>query len=199
MDLSPDVPFDISNSEVVYRSRLSDYHVTLYLYYSPEYAVDDSLLKMYEEADLRKTAFFKTNMTLKGSYTGSTNRFNGLATDEQYLIRAECSARNALVGPAMEDLNKLRKHRYDIASYSDLSAATAEEALKLVLKERRKELIFRGLRWSDLRRLNQEGAGITLVRQLNGQAYVLPPGDPKWTFPIPDEVVSLSGIIQNPR
>jgi len=73
------------------------------------------------------------------------------------------------------------------------------EALDTILVERRKELAFRGLRWSDLRRLNKEGWGIMLNRNLNGVPYTLPPNSELYTLPIPPDVIQLSGIMQNPR
>jgi hypothetical protein len=76
---------------------------------------------------------------------------------------------------------------------------TAAAALDTVLAERRKELAFRGIRWSDLRRLNQEDWNITLTRNLNGTPYTLPPNSKLYTLPIPPDVIQESGIAQNPR
>tara|TARA_R110002033_G_scaffold36621_1_gene75228 strand:+ start:3737 stop:3916 length:180 start_codon:yes stop_codon:yes gene_type:complete len=59
--------------------------------------------------------------------------------------------------------------------------------------------VWRGLRWQDIRRLNKEGAGITLTRTLKGENYTLPPNDPRYIFPIPDDEIALSGIKQNVR
>ncbi|SEM08104.1 hypothetical protein SAMN05216436_101351 [bacterium A37T11] len=57
---------------------------------------------------------------------------------------------------------------------------------------------MRGLRWMDIKRLNKEGANITLTRNLNGQIYTLPPNDPRFALPIPEDVIDLSGMQQNP-
>jgi len=68
------------------------------------------------------------------------------------------------------------------------------------LKERRKELLFRGLRWTDLRRLNLDPRfAVTLARNVSGQIYSLPPEDPRYAWPIPDDEIQASGIPQNPR
>ena len=69
------------------------------------------------------------------------------------------------------------------------------------LIERRKELLYRGLRWTDLRRLNKETGRQTLLqRTIAGQSYSLPASDPRYTLLIPDNVISFNpGMHQNPR
>jgi hypothetical protein len=135
-----------------------------------------------------------------GSYSGSLLYFDGLATDELYLIRAECNARSGKTTEAMNDLNDLLITRYATGHFTPLTASNAGNALDQILTERRKELVLRGLRWSDLRRLNKDPHyAVTLTRTLNGQTYSLPPNDNKYVFPIPDDEIKISGIPQNPR
>ena len=55
----------------------------------------------------------------------------------------------------MHGLNWLRKHRMQSDQYVELSAVDTEEALDWVIKERRKELVLRGIRWEDLRRFSR--------------------------------------------
>jgi hypothetical protein len=70
----------------------------------------------------------------------------------------------------------------------------------LILEERRRELIGRGLRWTDLRRINQEtDYAVTLEKSLNGESYILEPNSVRYTYPIPDDEIILSGIRQNER
>ena len=83
--------------------------------------------------------------------------------------------------------------------YQNITAATEQEALTKILTERRKELPFRGLRWMDIKRLNKEGANIILVRNMNGQTYTLQPNHIRYALPIPESVIALSGMQQNPR
>ncbi|HSU50550.1 MAG TPA: RagB/SusD family nutrient uptake outer membrane protein, partial [Segetibacter sp.] len=123
----------------------------------------------------------------------------GIATDEVYLTRAECNARAGNITAAMSDLNSLMSKRWKAGAFVPFAATNTSDALTLILQERRKETLFRGLRWLDLRRLNSEGANITLTRNLNGQLYTLAPNDPKYVLPIPPDVVSLSGMAQNER
>lgn len=165
--------------------------------------VDTVLYNSYNNNDYRKTILFKQNtdgsIAFKGGYQGSTGHFSGIASDEMYITRAECYARAGNIGAAMTDVNTLLKMRYKTNSFTPLTAATAAEALDIVLKERRKELLFRGVRWMDIKRLNKEGAAITLKRMVNNQVYVLPPNDLRYALGIPDYVIQVSGILQNPR
>jgi starch-binding outer membrane protein, SusD/RagB family len=71
----------------------------------------------------------------------------------------------------------------------------------VILQERRKELPFTAdVRWEDLRRLNKDpNFQKTIVRVLNGTTYTLPPNDPKYVLPIPENEVQLSGLQQNPE
>jgi len=73
------------------------------------------------------------------------------------------------------------------------------EALAIILIERRKELLMRGLRWADLKRSNKEGANKTLIRIINGHPVTLPPNDNRYAQPLPNEIILLTGMPQNSR
>lgn len=165
--------------------------------------IDSVLYNSYAVNDLRKTLFFKSNgngsYAFKGSYEGGGNLFSGVATDEVYLMRAEAAAKTGNLAAAHADLNTLLQNRYKTGTFVPYANLTAPALLQLIRSERRKELLMRGLRWMDLKRLNREGAGITLTRILNGQTYTLPPNDPRYAIAIPEEIIQLSGIEQNPR
>ena len=66
-----------------------------------------------------------------------------------------------------------------------------------MLTERRKELLFRGVRWVDVKRLNKEGYGISLQRTIDGQTYRLGPNSLRFALPIPEDVIAMSGMPQN--
>lgn len=167
---------------------------------NPYYAfVDTTLYNSYDDNDLRKQTFFKArdnNYYFTGSYSGYYGLFAGLATDEMYLIRAECNARSGNETNALQDLNTLLESRYKKGKFMAYTLDNTPDVLALILKERRKELCFRGLRWSDLRRLNLEGANIVLHRNVEGVTYTLPPNDDRYVYPIPTPVINLNPSIE---
>lgn len=172
--------------------------------------VNMELYNLYSASgDLRKKVCFQGLADGSFRYTGYYSRgsvFTGLSTNEMYLVRAECFARAGNVNNAMKDLNDLLTTRWAIdpatgkSSYINQSATDSNDALKKILNERRKELPFRGLRWSDLRRLNKESQfAVSISRTLNGQTYTLPPNDLRYTLLIPNEIINSSNLKQNPR
>jgi hypothetical protein len=197
------VPFERLNAETMYQSRLLSSTQVLIGIVVSNCVVDSNLFRSYAAGDLRRSVFYTINSSgqpnAKGSYNNSLYPFTGLATDEMYLVRAECYARAGNIAGALNDLNTLLKYRWQSGSFALLTAFSAAEALHIVLTERRKELPFRGLRWSDLRRLNKEGAGITLMRRLNDSLYKLAPNDLRYVLPIPPDVISMTGMTQNKR
>jgi hypothetical protein len=174
---------------------------------STNWKCDNLLYQSYSANDIRKTAFFTAASGFKGNYDGATNgaNFSGLAVDEIYLIRAECSARLGNKDSAMNDLNSLLRTRWKkntagASTYVDQTATDANDALIKIITERRKELVGRGQRWFDLRRLNKDANfAKTLLRTISGQPYSLPPNDPRYTFLIPQQVIDLTGMSQNSR
>lgn len=196
---SASYPMERFNHEVIFHSQMTQYTPLN----SSRLIMDSTLSRSYESPDLRKVAWFKSsggNYTFKGSYCGSTQFFNGLAVDECYLTKAECLARNGSVSEAITTLNSLLITRYKTGSFIPITVTSQQEALAVILKERRKELLFRGVRWTDLRRLNLDPpTASTLYRKLNGTVYKLEPCSPNYILPIADDVIQLSGIPQNIR
>lgn len=188
-----------NNPEIIYECRMA----TPTTLRNTIAKIDSILYKSYDLEDLRKTVFFKNNYNgtfgFKGSYEGSLNLFDGITTAEIYLNRAECYARSGNLEAAMADLNTLLKNRWKTGMFEPFIATDTENALLQILRERRKELIMRGLRWIDIKRLNKEGDNIVLRRVLNGELTILEPNSPRYALPIPDDIISLSGMIQNPR
>lgn len=164
--------------------------------------IDSVLYNSYDSNDLRKSAFFKINsdgIIFKGSYNARGAWFTGIASDEMYLTRAECLARKGEINDAMKDLNTVLIGRWATGTFTPFSAINGNDALQIVLAERRKELLFRDLRWMDIKRLNKEGAGISIKRIVNGQTYTLSPGDNRFALPLPTDIIAQTGIPQNPQ
>lgn len=169
--------------------------------------VDSNLYDAYEVEDLRKVVYFQEHdfdpdtYFFKGSYDNTAaGIFVGLTTSEMLLIRAESAVRTGRDGSALSDLNTLRRNRLQAEGFTELQITAPDALLEHIIAERRKELIFRGLRWADLRRLNQEPAFAKgLVRIINGTRYELSPNSLKYTAKIPVQVIEQTGMPQNNR
>ncbi|WP_127127908.1 RagB/SusD family nutrient uptake outer membrane protein [Pseudoflavitalea rhizosphaerae] len=199
-------PFARFNNEVIFSCNFSVLDNLLLL--RSRTVVDTALQQSYNVHDLRKGLFFRKEAangpkaySFRGSYDGSADPFCGVATDEMYLISAECNARLNNTEKAMDDLNTLMAKRWrKTENFVPFTATSSQEALDKVLIERRKELLYRGIRWSDLRRLNLEGANISIKRIVNGSEIILPPNSLHYTFLIPPDVIQLNPEIeQNKR
>ena len=196
---SASYPMEQFNSEVIFHSQMTRYTPLT----NSRLITDSTLYRWFANEDIRKAAWFKPlsgGYTFKGSYCGSLQIFNGLGIDECYLAKAECLARKGSVAEAISTLNELLVTRYKNGSYVPVSVTNQQQALSIILKERRKELLFRGIRWTDLRRLNLDpSTATTIYRNLNGTIYKLEPNSPNYTLPIADDVIQLSDIPQNIR
>src|SRR5690606_704360 len=111
-----------------------------------------------------------------GSYQPIGSWFGGLAVDEVLLIKAECHTRLGDLPNALIQLNRLLSHRINRHVFEPLELSDSQDILNRVIAERKKELVFRGLRWSDLRRLNQEPQfAVTMQRIIDGKRHELQP------------------------
>lgn len=190
---SASYPVKDLNDEVLLKATTSSRVLT-----SANVRIAADFYNSYDPGDLRRTIFFSANTDssyrFKGNYTGGTGRFTGISTNEIYLIRAECLARSGRTQEAMTTLNFLLEKRWNNKKvYVPVLAANSQDALMLILKERRKELLFRGIRWMDIRRLAGEGQNAVLTRSVNGEIYTLS----DFVLPIPEDVIQLAGIQQN--
>ncbi|RXQ90975.1 RagB/SusD family nutrient uptake outer membrane protein [Ancylomarina salipaludis] len=208
---------DILSYKEFYYARVS-YHG--YAWYVPS----QTLMGLYDkDTDLR----YKYNFVENYSYTrdrtgisypgyvamGMYNIPSGPTTSEMILIKAEAMARTGNWQDAMNVLEQLRIKRIDSNKYVELTANSQEEAVKLIMKERRIERPF-VFTWYDYRRYNTNEVDyddVNLSREfypynsstvLNGEplvTYELKKGDRKWARPIPNTEVesSLGEIKQN--
>jgi len=192
--------YGMSNAEVLFMNRLPAPTIMN----STRQNIDTTLLAMYAVGDLRQFAYFRmhTNGSIifKGSYSGGSSFFTGLAIDEVYISLAESYARVGELGKAREYTKELLAHRYAKETLAPIETVSDNGLIAFILTERRKELVFRGTRWEDLRRLNKKPeTAVNLTRKIDGLEFELPAGDPFWVWPIPDNVIDRSGMEQNKR
>lgn len=193
--------FSVSHPEVFFYSN----SLLVRMFSFSRVNIPNTIFDAYDINDLRRDAYFnKQNVgrrAFKGSYHFQGDAmFTGFATDELWLMSAECKARLGDFKGAMEDINHLLKYRYKTGTFIPFSFDSEEEVLPFVLKERRKQLFMRGVRWEDLRRLNSDPRfAMTLVRDIGDKRYELLPSDPKWVWPIPPNEIDLNGLEQNIR
>ncbi|WP_165500457.1 RagB/SusD family nutrient uptake outer membrane protein [Pedobacter psychroterrae] len=203
IDFNTTAPYLSPNGNVELIFNAGD--VTSYSYIgSAEIGLSPSLFDTYATDDLRKTLFYfkrpNGNYYYRGSYSQNVAQFHGLATDEVLLIKAEAAARTGDLSTALQALNELMQKRWKADTFQPFATNDQNEAIRLILEHRRKELVGRGTRWTDLRRLNQDPQfAVTINRTVAGVNYVLLPNDPRYTYPIPDGEINGSGIPQNPR
>ena len=202
LSASANFPIAQYNSEVIFRAVRVTTNINS-LFSVSVCRVDSNLYNSYDNNDLRKSIYFKSETigkSFKGGYDGSNSNFAGIATDEIYLVKAECNARLGNISEAMQDLNTLMQKRWRNTAWSPFTASDAADALNKILTERRKGLLFRGARWTDLRRLNSDGANIEVKRVVDGTTYTLPPNSLKYVYLIPPSVMQFhSDWLQNPR
>lgn len=196
-------PFDRFNDEVLFPATMM-FSYGLDRFYA---RVDPHLYQMYDQYDRRRQLYFQHNefdlntYGFRGSYDNtSASPFVGLTTSEMYLVRAEAAVRLGTINEALKSLNELLKSRIDQDFFSPIIESEPETLLALILAERRKELVFRGQRWSDLKRLNQdERFKKTLIRQIDSEVYKLEPNSFKYAHLIPDLAITEAGMLQNKR
>lgn len=191
------------NKEVILHTNKSDFTGLLT---GPGVAVDSILYTTYAVNDLRKSLFYKKDIAgvlgFYGGYDGKVGGsvFSGIARDEIYLIAAEAAVRLGKLEPALKWINLLLEKRMAKQGFIPIASSDMDYILDFILEEREKELAFRsGLRWMDLRRLNLEDRHKkTLTRKYQGKVYRLEPNDIRYTFKIPDDIIAVSKIEQNP-
>lgn len=183
--------------------------------YPVAFPISEDAINMYDKTnDLRYTLFTVPGTQLPNSNFTTTRAyykyklhadasvFVGPSVPEVTLIKAECEARAGNTTTAVDILNTFRKKRYNNANtYVNISAATANAALHLVVDERRREFVGRGFRWFDQRRLSKDAGFIgTVTRLFKGVTYTLEPGSNRYTYAIADKYIGFNPeITQNPR
>ena len=160
-----------------------------------------SLLKLFDqENDMRYVLQFTDNVYGEPlsspdlRYYSSYIKFStGISTPEIYLMAAECKVRMGDVAEGIDLLNQLRARR--IKDVTPLAAGTAEEALRLVLEERRRELFNHSVeRLIDIKRLAKDPATRVTVRHElpDGVTIEVDGNDSRMILPIPPQVLKFN-------
>ncbi len=193
VDKKAEYPMPVLNDEVIFHINMTNSVVNW------EGIVSEDLYELYQDSDLRKQLYFSSKGAFIGSYSAGTGLFGGLTTAENLLIDAECSAREGDYVQARQSLERLRMNRFVKDQYKALDIAD-NQLLPEIITERRRELVLRGVTWSDLRRLNQDPKyARTMYRYFGGKSYELKPNSSCYTFLIPTETQYPTGTPQNKR
>lgn len=171
--------------------------------------LSDELLNLLGTKDQRYNLFTVPAATISSTYAAAGGRFFfrdrltnearniGPSVPEMMLIKAEALARNSNASGAIQWVNNLRRKRFRTADYADLTAASATDALRIVIEERRREFFCRMLRWWDMRRLKDDPQfRRTYTRTFNGTTYTLDPASNRYTFQIAPYQIQLNPEIQ---
>lgn len=166
------------------------------------YIVNEDLVSLYDDADIRKEAFFLPVADVTGKITYRTKKyqrdlytelgFANFRVAEAYLNRAEAYAQKQEYTNAITDIKTLHNSRYNNVS-GIVYPSNDSEVLAYVLQERRKELCFEDHhRWFDLRRMDNRPEIVhtfTLIEdsgvKIGTEIFTLLPDDINYTLPIP--------------
>lgn len=194
---------------------ISPYSVTLTSYefgFHTSWTADNSLIKLYDEDDLRLKAYYimpyrKTGSTLLPTYengqyhpnkcvwnfSSSSDHLASQAwrTPEIYLSIAEAYAQKGDITSALNYLNQLRVKKYVKGSANAEKRASdfaSKEALvQFIWDERRRELSYEeNMRFWDMRRQGMPAQTHYVYTNVNTyMTYELPQGSPNYILPIP--------------
>ena len=188
-------PIPVLNKEIIY----FEYGGSTQFLTSPLSFIATDLIEKYDENDWRKLLYFTPapnsgNFNFNGHYTGDFQHFSGIALDEIFLINAESLARLNRGSEGLEILNQLLITRYKTGTFQPILFESNEQAINVILEERRKSLVFRGYsRWTDLRRFlkdpNWEGPQKRLVID---QSYELGLEPKNYYLVIPPNEIELN-------
>ncbi|WP_339877932.1 RagB/SusD family nutrient uptake outer membrane protein [uncultured Algoriphagus sp.] len=195
-------PFAKYNSEVVFHSVILSYSFSgvgnVNVWIHPD------IYESYGMWDLRRVLYGQgrsnAGFSFKGQYTGNFGRFGGIALDELYFIKMECLARTGQSAAALDLLNDFLETRFVTGKFIPFNINGIQELLEVILEEKRKSLVYRGVNWIDLRRLNQEEEFKRVIaREWMGEEVKLNYGSKKYVLPIPQGELNLNPIPQTDR
>ncbi len=182
--------------------------------------LSSEVVELYEEKDSRLQKWFSgcqyviengryvikdgkyvMDCTKKGnSYSFEPNTLPSVG--EMYITAAECCARLNKPSEALVKLNTLRANRVPgVPAKTTADYSSEKDLLKFLLEERRREMVWSGLRLFEIKRLNLEPEfQKTVVHKIktdNGeQEYKAEPNSGKLVFPIPANVKKFNKNIK---
>lgn len=191
-------PFDRFNEEVIFYSEM---RASEYLGESRG-RIPNYIYGLYSELDQRRRLFFSPS-NLAGQYlfvgdysqNSGAVKFCGITTPEILLNYAECLAREGRGDEIKIRMNEFLMCRYEVVPDIVFSMDN-NSLLAFILSERRKELLYRGVRWTDVRRLSYDpDHRVEIVRDFQDDQYVLTPARQQtFYYSLPQEVLDRGGI-----
>lgn len=189
VDVEAQQPFERFNKEVIFYTTMNN----ILRMHLPRYAFIDSMLyKSYHTDDLRRKTFFSMDADrakLKSSFSQNLNfLFTGLTTTEALFIKMETEARIGDYKETLAWLNNFLRYRYKSDIAIQLTANSRDETLQFILSERRKELLMRGIRLSDVKRFALEDPSIMMRRVIEDRLIELPPNSDNVVRNLPTDI-----------
>lgn len=153
-----------------------------------KYITSQELLDLYKTGDVRRKAFFDLYNLYPRKHRSYTlgNYLKCFRIEEAYLMRAEAYAEKGEITPALNDINYIRKERFDEVAYERTTSDKAT-AIEYVREERRIEMCFEDLRWYDIRRwgLEIEHRHHDRNRPTEYKVFKLKKNSPNYTLSLP--------------
>ena len=185
---------------IIYKEGMSD------LLFSGDYNLSQELIDLFDkDTDLRWQLFVTdcdydigdpgTDYPRISSFMYPNNR--GLNVGEMWITEAEALCREGDIDGALYALNTLARKRHVTGTYEDVTERDPERLLQLILDERRRECMFKGTRWFDLKRLNKEPRFAKPVTHSYFEGtYTLEPNSPHYVLPFPLKVINANPSIE---
>lgn len=197
-----------ANPEVLSLQYVQGYNEMNFAYTWP---ISPELVQLFGTSDARYNLFFKnTNGNYidlgsgsaywQGTFTQFFYPTVGMKSSETYLILAEAYAREGNTSAAMDYVNRLRKKRIVDATAELPVPATPQEAMHIIINERRKELLFGCNRFFDLKRYNLDPEYAKTIERkfpivnqtVPQQTYTIKPNSRLYVVPFPADVLRLN-------
>ena len=185
---------------IIYKEGMTD------LLYSGDYNLSQELIDLFDkDTDLRWLLFVTdcdydigdpgTDYPRISSFMYPNNR--GLNVGEMWITEAEALCREGDIDGALNALNTLARKRHVAGTYEDVTERDPDRLLQLILDERRRECMFKGTRWFDLKRLNKEPRfAKTVTHSYFEGTYTLEPNSPHYVLPFPLKVINANPSIE---